>query len=268
MRKIHVRGLLPRVRAKVKLILKNKLRSFYTMQGKQIVHYLHIGKTGGSAIKHSFARHSSSKDYVLFLQSHTFHLNDVPEGEKVIFFLRDPISRFISGFYSRQRQGMPKYFSPWNEREKAAFELFETPNQLALALSSKDADIKRRAHISMQGIQHVRDSYMKWFISEDYFLARQSDILFIGFQESLASDFMTLKKKFGLPESAALPSDDVQSHRNPKNVDKFLEDEAIINLKNWYKDDFSFVKICENLIKDQKIEWGGGVCESKSHQLK
>lgn len=173
----------------------------------------------------------------------------MPEGEKVIFFLRDPISRFVSGFYSRKRQGLPRIFNPWKENEKIAFEEFSTPNQLALALSSADTEKRKRAQFAMRGIGHVRDFYTRWFESEDYFKSRWADIFFLGFQERLSEDFTTLKLKIGLSEDAELPSDDVRAHRSPKNVDKRLDDEAEENLKRWYIDDFRFNVLCKQLIE-------------------
>ena len=60
-----------------------------------------------------------------------------------MFFVRDPISRFVSGFNSRLRKGLPKMYFPWAPGEKLAFSRFATPNQLALALSSSDAGAKQ-----------------------------------------------------------------------------------------------------------------------------
>jgi len=66
------------------------------MQRKQILHFLHIGKTGGSAVKYAISQHSIDSRYEIHLHPHVVRLNDVPKGEKVFFLLRDPISRFIS----------------------------------------------------------------------------------------------------------------------------------------------------------------------------
>lgn len=222
------------------------------MQGKQILHFLHIGKTGGSAVKHALAPHSSSSHYVVYLHAHNYRLAHVPKGDKVIFFLRDPISRFISGFYSRKRQGQPRYYFPWTENEKMAFEEFSTPNQLAVALYSPDPGKKMRAQSAMRNIRHVRDSYWNWFGSENYFQSRLSDIFFIGQQERLAEDFEVLRSKVGLPESAHLPSDEVLSHTNPEQIDKTLENDALANLKHWYKDDYRFIALCQEFVK----KWG------------
>jgi hypothetical protein len=235
--------------------IKDKgVRISYRIQGKQLLHFLHIGKTGGSAVKHSITHHSIDGRYAIYLHRHHFRLRDVPKGEKVFFFLRDPVSRFVSAFCFRQRQGKPTFFYPWSENEKVAFEEFSTPNELALALSSTQAGKRGKAQLAMKHIRHLKASYWNWFESEDYFKSRLSDIFFIGFQERLTEDFEILKLRIGLPENAELPSDDVQSNRNPDPGEKAIEDKGVANLKHWYKADFQFIALCEQLIRHQNLD--------------
>jgi hypothetical protein len=235
-------------------IKQTGLRVIHEMQGKLFLHFLHIGKTGGTAVKHALTQHSIDSRYAIYLHRHEFRLRDVPMGEQVFFFLRNPISRFISGFYSRQRQGQPRYFSAWKENEKSSFEEFTTPNQLALALSSNDVEKKNRARLAMKTIRHVRDSYWKWFDCEEYFRSRLSDVFFVGRQERLAEDFEILKARLGLPEHLKLPGDDVNAHRTYPQVNKDLDEEAVANLRDWYQDDFRFVALCEDLVETQVRE--------------
>jgi hypothetical protein len=221
------------------------------LRGKKIVHFLHIGKTGGSAIKHVLKNHPATRDYAIYLHPHESKLSDIPQGEGVMFFVRDPIGKFVSGFYSRQRQGRPKYFSPWSEAEKAAFEHFQTPNQLALALSSPDDEERERARRAMRGIRHVADSYWNWFHSEAYLTARKSDIFFVGAQDRLNEDFRSLKRILGLSEAAELPQDDLNAHKTPSNLDKTLVPQAIENLQEWYREEFEFLRICQELMVER-----------------
>jgi len=223
------------------------------MQNKQSVHFLHIGKTGGSAIKLALKQGSTNSHYSFKYRPHKIILNDVPEGEKVVFFLRDPVSRFISGFYSRLRQGQPKYLVPWSEAEKAAFECFQTPKQLAQALSSGNEEQKNAAENAMNSIQHVNKSYWRWFGNEAYLKHRQTDIFFIGCQEHLNKDFEILKAKLGVTDGVKLPDSDVEAHRNPADLDKALDTVAIENLRCWYKDDYLFIELCKKIAKNQGI---------------
>ncbi len=241
MRKVNHRKIVSLIKHRAKRVLRK-------MQGKQFVHVLHIGKTGGSSLKYVLRHYSASSHYEICLHSHRVKLSDIPKGESVILILRDPLSRFVSGFYSRQRLGQPKYFVPWSLDEKIAFEHFNTPNELATALSSLDAQEKRKAQMAMKSIKHVKSSYWNWFESEEYFKSRLSDIFFIAFQESLTEDFEILKSRLGLPQSAELPRDEAQAHKNPTNLNRTLDDTSIANLRNWYKDEFEFINLCQEII--------------------
>ncbi|HDQ41914.1 MAG TPA: hypothetical protein ENN39_12930 [Desulfonatronum sp.] len=156
---------------------------------RKIVHFLHIRKTGGTAIKEALQPLTEGEEYSLRLQPHKTRLCDIPIGEKVFFFLRDPVSRFVSGFNSRLRQGKPRYNSPWNEAEQHAFSLFPTANSLAESLSSeRDGEERERASWAMKNIRHVNSTYDFWLKSIEY-VKRNDDIIFIGFQESFDEDF-------------------------------------------------------------------------------
>jgi hypothetical protein len=228
-------------------------RLLLRIQNKQIVHFLHIGKTGGTAVKYAVRHYATGSHYKLFLHPHGVTLKDVPQGDAVVFFLRDPISRFVSGFYSRQRQGRPRYFTQWSPEEQTAFEEFSTPEQLAAALDSTDPVKKGRAESAMRSIEHVRDSFWRWFESESYFRSRLSDVFFVGSQECLAEDFSILKSRLGLPDTAVLPDDDVIAHRNPGDLDRTLGDEAIASLERWYEDDYQFMQLCKELIAEENL---------------
>jgi len=103
----------------------------FQLTNKPIIHFLHIGKTGGSAIRSAIQRKSFLSGDMLFSSSamvlthgHNFRLKDVPKGEYAFFVVREPISRFVSGFYSRLRKGYPKNNNPWSKEEEWAFTLF------------------------------------------------------------------------------------------------------------------------------------------------
>ena len=211
------------------------------------MHFLHVGKTGGTAIKFALKPYQVTSRHALVLHGHRFTLREMPRGDKALFCLRNPVSRFISGFYSRQRQGKPRHFERWTPEEEVAFSQFETPNQLALALSSAIAAERLHAERAMRNIRHVRNLYSEWFESEKYLLSRSADIFFIGFQETLAEDFETLKSKLGVPPTVKLPEDDIRAHRNPGHLDKKLDAQAIENLTRWYAEDFRFVALCQEI---------------------
>jgi hypothetical protein len=212
-----------------------------------VLHFLHIAKSGGTAVRVAITPHRTAGRYRLKQHPHEFAFRQVPAGEKVFFFLRDPIARFVSAFYSRQRKGLPlKVNRDWSPEEEIAFGMFRTPNELAMALASHDGEARQAATNAMCGIFHVKDKFLDCFESEAYFLSRLSDALFIGFQESLTQDFERLKVKLDLPASVQLP-DDVNAHRNPPGLDKRLDDDAIAALRTWYARDYDFYRLCQHL---------------------
>jgi hypothetical protein len=212
-----------------------------------IVHVLHIGKTGGTAVKHALAPVLSTAVPGLQLHQHQTRLRDIPCGEQVVFFVRDPISRFVSGFHSRQRQGQPRHNFPWSDGERQAFAQFSTPAELGIALSSLDSDRRTAALQAMKNIGHVRSSYWDWFDNEAYFLSRTRDLFFIGFQETLAEDFGRLRCKLHLRDTVRLPDDDVLAHRSPSGLDRELNEAARRNLTQWYARDYRFVELCREI---------------------
>jgi hypothetical protein len=217
--------------------------------GKPKAHFLHIGKTGGTAIKHALRLHAEDGPFSIVIHPHATKLEHVCNGECVFFFLRDPITRFVSGFYSRQRQGKPRYHLPWTSGEAAAFACFQTANELAEALDACDEHRQQAAQSAMREIEHVRDSVWSWFLNPDYFASRRDDILFVGLQETLNRDFTTLASILGLGADVRLPTSDLETHRNPAGVDTSLSERARRNLLEHYAADIEFYKVMRETLE-------------------
>lgn len=207
---------------------------FYNKRPKTVIHFLHISKTGGTAIKHALKRARSSR-YEIVLHDHQFKIDDVPEGELTVFFLREPISRFVSGFNSRLRQGKPRYHAKWTPDEALAFERFSTPNALAEALYSTVQAERQTAEQAMNAISHIRNKLSHW-IGKDLD-PHDPRIFFIGFQESLDQDFASLSLRLELRSKSSLPHNEVDAHRNPADMSQSLSAKAMEALRNWYADD-------------------------------
>jgi hypothetical protein len=215
--------------------------------GEGRVHFLRPGKTGGTALTETLLQHRDVLSYALVLCGHEVTLADVPVGDYAMFFLRDPLSRFVSAFNGRLREDRPRYHYPWTDGERRAFARFETPDQLASALSSADETERSAAVDAMQSIGHINTSYSYWFGDEDSFRRRLPDVFLIGFQERLDADFDLLKRKLGLPADAQLPSDDAKAHRTPASFRRDLSERARANLERWYASDIEFVRLCREL---------------------
>lgn len=205
------------------------------------IHFLHVGKTGGTALKEALTQFPSM--FEVELHQHDFTLAQVPAGEQYFFFLRHPVSRFVSGFNSRLRKGRPRYGVEWSVGEAEAFGRFPTPDALALALFSASSGERQAAWDAMAAIQHVRNSVFDWFGDEVAFEARLDDLLFVGSQPCLNSDFRHLKSILKLPADAALPDDAVVTHRSLPSQANELSERAVGNLRSWYARDVAFYEM-------------------------
>ncbi len=219
---------------------------FLKKNKRKKVHFLHIGKTGGTAVKYVLKQYPKTEEFVIHCHNHKTTLKDIPKGEFVIFCFRDPISRFISGFYSRKRKGQPRIYVEWSDLQRKVFESFETPNDLANAYMDGESVFH---DLSVQALTEVRhfEHYSHWLGNMEYFKSRLDDILFVGHQESLNKDFIKLKECLGLPEKAALPTNDIVAHINPKNVDKRISEEGLVALADWYSEDYDLISFAKNI---------------------
>ncbi len=158
--------------------------------------------------------------------------------------MRHPVTRYVSAFYSRLRQGRPRYNNLWSVDEERAFAKFTHPSDLAEALTSPNDEIKSDAVEAMRNIGHVRSFVSRWLISPENLQSKIRQIAFIGFQDQLELDFKKFKTWLGLPDDLILPTADIETHRTPLHLDKTLSDLAKRNLETWYKDDFILYDMC------------------------
>lgn len=216
-----------------------------------VIHFLHIRKTGGTAIME--ALRPVAESYGIILHTHATRLKDIPCKDRVIFFVRHPISRFVSGFNSRLRRGLPRHHYEWSEAEAVAFQEFRTPNDLAEALSSANSEVSQRSRRAMGGISHIKNTYQDWFCGGIRELdERLASIVLIGLQEQLTDDFERLKRILALPSMILLPADGILAHRTPPEFDRHLSPLAERNLTRWYAEDIAFYEHCRQLRSERE----------------
>ena len=235
------------------------------------IHFLHIGKTGGSAIKEALKRGIKEQDIYsktkklkdntileikdlseqfdqIILHGHGTTLKEIPETDWFFFCIRDPLSRFVSGFYSRQRQGKPRYNIPWNAKEERAFRHFETANDLAEALSSKSPSVRNRAEQAMQNIRHVKTSISRWIVDPIYFNERKKNLLCILEQKTLEEDFTKLLQNLRYKRELNLSTDTKITHQADASKSNItLSKLALQNLNNHYATDVKIYKFLTEL---------------------
>lgn len=211
--------------------------------GRTNLHFLHIRKAGGTAIKTVLADQQTLPHHVLHLHPHRVRMADIPDRHKVMFMVRDPVTRFVSGFNSRLRQGAPAHHVPWTHAEAEAFARFREAEALALALDPAHPE-HAAALQAMASISHIRASYWDWFGDESQLAGRENQIFFIGRIESFAEDFAALKTALGLPEGLTLPEDAKATNRSGGGDSSRLSEEAVRLIRNWYRRDYDFLDYC------------------------
>lgn len=209
--------------------------------GRTPVHVLHIYKTGGTALKHALADVQPTHGFKLFTHKHSVTLTQLPRGHKVIAFLRDPVDRFVSGFYDRKREGRPRYFTAWSPAEAETFARFATPNALGEALAA-GGEAAAAAAAALASLDRIRQPLSHWLGDEGAVLARRDDILLIGRQESLAADFERMKGLINLPAALQLPVDPAEAHRAGA-VDRYLSPLARDRLRRAYAADYIMLEL-------------------------
>ncbi len=225
------------------------------------LHFIHIGKTGGSAVKHVLKRSkhahwpSQSGEGIhetpygrIVLHPHKFHLKDVPDGEHAFFCLRDPIDRFFSAWYSRVTEGRPRYYVPWSDAERRAYELYPTPQALAADLAAKDEPYEQ-AKWAMNHIIHLKPVWRK--LASASTLDRElPKIVYIAMQETLDQDFENLKRILNLPDRLKLPQGKA-AHKRTEPVDKSLDDAGREALRRYYAKDYELIRRCNEVRYDR-----------------
>jgi hypothetical protein len=209
---------------------------------------LHVGKTGGTAVKAAIEKAEIPPGLRLLLHGHGISLHDIPAEDDVFFFLRDPVDRFVSGFEMQRHEGRDRYHRAWTPAERRAFTRFGSAEALALALRSTNGSEQAEAKRAMRGIGHVRTHLADWMVGEGEVRSRQRNLVFIGWQERLDADFQALVSLLGLPPTTRLPSDEYVANRAASDDRKsILSTDAVEIIRAWYADDYKLIELLRDL---------------------
>ncbi|GMI36962.1 hypothetical protein TrRE_jg7147 [Triparma retinervis] len=173
------------------------------------LHFIHIGKTGGTYFVNNMPPG---------IRNHWHHmqLGDLKvenrDNHKYIFFVRDPVDRWISAFMSRYRLGCPSHCHLGEEGEMRTFHLFPTPNSLAEALGTK---LGKSSNALTYHTHRTTSFYLK---DIDNLRAEIDHVAFVGDFRSLKKDMASIYSSMGLPPPS-LPSS--KAHAAPPLPDKY-----------------------------------------------
>lgn len=233
---------------KVKLHVKKTffLRNFNIKSYfRKRLHFIHIGRTAGSSIRHSLIRFNIlQKKYYFNYYGHSFKLHHLSKNQTYFFTIRSPINRFASGFNDRKNRARfeiitdPKKITKYkiSTEEQKSFQIFSNANHLAESIYSNDSDTQSKAVMAMNNIKHINDPYTSYFNKEDLIVRKP---FFVMETEKLEEDFSKFCEKLKL-KKIDLPIDNILKRSSKDFDNKKLSDLAILNLKSWYKKDFDF----------------------------
>lgn len=211
---------------------------------RPVVHFLHVGKTGGTQFAHVAAQLDRGRAPHRFrVHPHDVRLVDLPPDAPYVFGIRDPVTRFRSGFYSRKRQGLPRARIPWTPDEARAFERFPHANDLAEALfePGPHGDDARDA---IQAIAHTARHLVDPFMGCGFLFHTRPPVGILR-QEHFADDLRALLDDLGVRATYALSEEASVAHRSAAQHTVPLSTHAVSNLRRWYVRDVWFHARCE-----------------------
>jgi Sulfotransferase family len=218
------------------------------------VHFVHVSKAGGTALRYAIraARLTAGGQLVspwgeVWGHDHRFHFSDVGPDDKAVLALRDPVSRFLSSYYSRLRKGAPRYLIEWNKGERQSFEWFPTPQALVDALAEPSGELRERGEFAMRSIHHVNRPMTHWTGKPSYLRKHIDKVLYVARQETLDDDWERLKDLLDLPRGQMLPHDPVDAHRTEYDRDVEISEKGLAALRSWYADDYELLEIGEEV---------------------
>lgn len=234
--------------------LHRRVRAILGLQGREI-HFLHLRKCAGTQVG-TLARQINGIGKVRILKhGHGMGLKDLPASAEYFFSIRDPISRFHSGFYGhKQRRHNPHHHKSrrLDRHERQAIADFDHANDLAESLFA-DGPLGDKAFGAMKTLRHLAKGQADWFLHTGAFLDSHPPIWILR-QELFDTDFERFLQRANLDEVAAkieVSTDDLASNRRNHGEVPPFSDKAQANLRRWYEQDFVFVDMCHRWLEAQ-----------------
>ncbi|MEO9516004.1 MAG: hypothetical protein ABJH45_21225 [Paracoccaceae bacterium] len=214
--------------------------------------FLHIGKTGGTFLKSATSKRDV-KEQNLYMGKHGDTListmKDFGRYRKLGFFFRNPEERFVSGFQSRLRRGLPTYNVDWTQGEAIAFSFFGTPNELAEALSSDDQRLVSAASFAFQHIFHLKLGYQHYLSSTDavFYEHKMKNIEICCETKNIDAQLLRIYEKLDVSVTSTQ-----EGNRNAvaEEQREKLSPTAKGNLRDYWKTEFEIYEACKIVAND------------------
>jgi len=165
------------------------------------LHLVHVGKCAGESVQSALNQHK------LFPKEHHCGQSNVEIANAVLaedpsnFFIvlvRDPVQRFVSAFeWDLWEKILLPETPPRNEQWRRIYETFESANDLAEALTAKEANVRSVATMAMRSSGLHMQMDLGWYLPPH--IARHltaANALAVR-MDNLANDFANLVEKLG-----------------------------------------------------------------------
>lgn len=164
---------------------------------RELVYFLHVNKAAGTSAIAGIRKYASkSKTHIIVPLPHQYGLASIPRKAKVALFIRNPETRFESGFEHLYRKGYPHYNVTWTKEEAEVFKEFQNFSSLIQSMSSDDQTLRTAAFSAWRHVFHLRHPY-RHYVGNLSFLEKNIDrIVFVGEQENFQNDWARFSAKF------------------------------------------------------------------------
>lgn len=212
---------------------------------------LHVGKTGGTYLR-NLAHKDAYKQRNIVRCTHSDTLETTAkqygDNRQLAFSFRDPAERFVSAFYSRQRQGRPRYQAVWTPGEAISFRYFETPQQILADLRSHSEVSRSASYFALAHIQHIKLGYVHYFQSATRLRLehKSGNILLCVETPKISENLHRISK--ALRDLPISPSKD-DLHANPKDVEK-LDEAARSTMRDHFREEYEIYEAAQQIAKD------------------
>ena len=235
-------------------------------------YYIHIGKCGGSSIRNILKNPLEPKFNFFHLKRPDLDYQD--DSNRYLFFVRNPIKRFVSAFNHSKNiidfdiskiknpieLNLTNCLAPFHIKNKiknkgiafseeydGLIKFFKDANNLGESLSSENQEIKAKAlRLMKNNFEHLYKG-IGWYLHNGDFVEKYySQIVFVGRLEFFEEDINKLSKKEFVKFSIN-SYDCSEIRKNTKNYSKFLSNTAQQNIRNFYRQtDIRAIKmLCE-----------------------
>jgi hypothetical protein len=191
------------------------------IRSKKPLHFLHLAKTGGTTIRSAIGGRTLGKfrmrDKIFwkYYPKVIFH-SDVPQSfeklSNLVFFIRDPIARYQSGFeyakrilISNEKTVHKESFADDPAKRKQLeflFEQFSSFEEWIHCLSKTQDNVKYHFATSLkEAIPVLRMDYTYYFKDVQNVRTHSSKVIFIGSQETFTDDIKALYNLIGINSS-------------------------------------------------------------------